>query len=105
MTLSLTMPIPLSLLIARRVEEDARPPALRRVRQGRVLAGARIGEPLFPFGRVVRPLLHLDAPRWRLGRQEEGFALGGGQAARDGGLGGRHQRLSVRKDLPDPRRL
>jgi hypothetical protein len=37
--------------------------ALRCVsRERRVLAGALVGKPLLPFGRVVRPLRHLDAP-------------------------------------------
>ena len=56
-----------------------RPPwpgtTLRRGGQRRVLAGADIAEPLFPCGAVVRPLLHLDAPWRRLGRQIEFLAL------------------------------
>src|SRR5215468_8339693 len=31
-----------------------------------LLAGPAIGEPLLPFGRVIRPLLHLDVPSRRL---------------------------------------
>jgi len=52
--------------------------------QGRLLVSADIGEPLFPCRRVVRPLLHLDAPGRRLRGQEEDLALRGGEASRDG---------------------
>src|SRR5271166_3376464 len=74
-------------------------------RQRCAFAGALVGEPLLPRRGVVGPLLHFDAPGWRPGSQEEGFALRKGEAARDGALGGRHQRLSVWKNFPDPRRL
>jgi len=63
------------------------PAMARRGGQRRGLAGARVGEPLFPCGRIVGPLLHFDAPRWWLGREEEGLALRLGEAARDGGFG------------------
>src|SRR5215468_3876218 len=78
---------------------------LRRSGQRRVLADAGVGEPLFPDRGVVRPLLHFDAPRRRLGGQEECVALGGGQAARDSHLGTRYKFFRVGINFPQPRRL
>src|SRR6516165_12696300 len=78
---------------------------LRRGGQRRVLAGAGIAEPLFPFGGVVRPLLHLDAPWRRLGGQIEFVALHNGEAAWYDDLGVRLRHLGIGKYLPQPRRL
>jgi hypothetical protein len=86
---------------ARALEGDVQCGALiTKIRERRVLTGALIGEPLFPFGAVVRPLLHLDAPCRRLRGYEEGFALRGRKAPWDGGLCSRHQLLHVGKDVP-----
>src|SRR5215471_6532293 len=63
---------------------------LRRDRERRVLAGALVDEPPLPFGGVVGPLHHLDAPCRRFGGQVDGLALGGRQAARDNRPGLRH---------------
>ena len=50
---------------------------LRGGGQRRALAGAVVAEPLFPCGRVVRPLRHLDAPFRRLGGKEEELRCAG----------------------------
>src|SRR6266436_536953 len=46
------------------------PPHPRSPRSGqwRILAGAFVGKPCLPCGRLIRPLRHLYAPSWRLGR-------------------------------------
>src|SRR5271154_3441251 len=79
--------------------------ALGRGGQRRVLAVLQVAEPLLPRGGVKGPLGLFDAPCGRVGGQVEGFALGKREAARDSGLGGRHQCLRIGKDLPDARRV
>jgi hypothetical protein len=66
---------------------------LSPARQRRIFAGAGVDKPLLPPRRLIRPLLHLNAPgRW-FGEQEERSPLLTGQAARNSRLGSRHHLL------------
>jgi hypothetical protein len=77
----------------------------RRGGQRGILTGAEVGKPYLPCVRLIGPFCHLDAPGWRLGRQEIGcLALLCGKAARGRCSGRRNQFVGVDEDVPNPRR-
>src|SRR6516225_12003642 len=65
----------------------------------RILTGAGVAEPLFPFVGVVGPFLQLDAPKGRLWGEKESLALRRGQAPGDDYPGLGHQSLSVSENF------
>src|SRR5262245_64258958 len=73
-------------------------------RQLALLPGSAVGEPLLPCGRVIGPLLHLDAPSRRLRIEESSFAPRARQATRNGPLRIVDEALRRGEHVPQPRR-